>query len=110
MTTADVLLVLAGAVLMGAGLWWLGVGRWTWIPESRFQRGIPFPTRVVVALVHLVLGYHLVVWSIPGDHRPLQMSRAQWPWLVLGCAAAVGGSRLMDRWEQRGDDGDGASD
>lgn len=105
----SVVVILFGVALFAAGLWWLGGGRWTWLPALGFQPRTSLPTRMVVAIVHLVLGYHLVVWSIPGDRRPMQFPRGQWPWMVLGCAAAIGGSRMLDRLEQSGGSGAGDS-
>lgn len=92
-----------GAALAAAGLWWLWGGRWTWLPESRFHRAATVPTRVVVGLVHLVLGYHLIAWQVRGEQQPLQVPRSAWVWLVLGCGAAIGCSLALDRLERRTD-------
>lgn len=90
-----------GAALVFSGLWWLWGGRWSWLPESRFHRAATMPTRVVVGIVHLVLGYHLIAWQVRGEQRPLQVPSTAWVWLVLGCGAAVGGSVALDRLERR---------
>ncbi len=91
--------ILFGAALCAAGLWWLWGGRWRWLPESRFHRAATMPTRVVVALVHLVLGYHLIAWQVSGQNRPLQIPRSAWPWLVLGSVGAIAASVGIDRLE-----------
>lgn len=93
--------IVFGAALVLAGLWWLWGGRWAWLPESRFHRTATVPTRLVVGIVHLVLGYHLIAWQVRGDQRPLQVPRSAWVWLVLGCGAAVAGSVALDRLERR---------
>lgn len=90
-----------GAALVFAGLWWLWGGRCSWLPESRFHRAATVPTRLVVGIVHLVLGYHLIAWQVRGEQRPLQVPRTAWVWLVLGCGAAIGGSVALDRLERR---------
>ena len=93
--------IVLGASLVLAGFWWLWGGRWSWLPESRFHRAATVPTRVVVGIVHLVLGYHLIAWQVRGEQRPLQVPRSAWVWLVLGCGAAVAGSVALDRLERR---------
>lgn len=102
MTTT--LFIVLGAALALAGLWWLWGGRASWLPESRFHRAASMPTRVVVGLVHLILGYHLIAWEMKGEQRLLQVPRTAWVWLVLGSAGAVGGSIGLDRLERRGGD------
>lgn len=98
MTIADAFMVVAGALLAVAGLWWLGGGRWKWMPKPP-GAGASMPTRMVVGLVHLLLGYHMLVWTLPAKDGPLQLPREQWLWVVLGCAGAIAGSVGMDRLE-----------
>lgn len=102
MTIWQVLGCLIGAVMLAAGLLWVGGGRWRWLPRLRGGRlggrALSEPTRMVIGLSHLVLGYHLVVWSVPmREHRPIQLPRQNWYWLATGCAAAMAGSIALDR-------------
>lgn len=102
----SVAMVMLGVALVGAGFWWLWSGRWSWLPASRLQRGCSPPTRMVVGLVHLVLGYHVAVWSVPTDRRPIQIPRQHWPLVLVGAAVAVAGSRWMDRLDRSPGDWD----
>jgi hypothetical protein len=109
MQPLDVLICVLGAALAAAGVWWLWGGRWWWPParRSRFRRAASEPTRMVIGLVHLVLGYHLIVWSLPArEHRAIQIPRQSWYWLVLGCAGAMAGSVGLDRWNAVGSNHD----
>ena len=102
---ASVLMFVAGLVLLGAGFWWLWGGRWSWLRASRMQQSCSHPTRMVIGLAHLVLGYHLAVWSLPTERKPIQVPRQQWPWVVFGAAMAIGASRLLDRYDTPMGDG-----
>jgi hypothetical protein len=99
-------MVVLGIALVGAGFWWLWAGRWGWLPMARVQQGCSQPTRMVIGLVHLVLGYHIAVWSVASDRKPIQIPRQHWPWVVIGAAVAVAGSRWMDRFDQAPTDGE----
>jgi hypothetical protein len=94
-----------GVVLVGAGFWWLWGGRWGWLPAHRMQASCSQPTRMVIGLVHLVLGYHVAVWSLPTDRTPIHMPKEYWPWVVAGATVMVAGSRWMDRFDQSAGDG-----
>lgn len=100
MMILSVLGILGGMAIMAAGGWWLWAGRWTSVPMAAFQRRLSEPTRMVVGLAHLVLGYHLAAWSLPDavGQRALQVPREQWAWVMIGCASVVAGSLAIDRW------------
>lgn len=101
-----VLLAVLGAALIAAGAWWLWAGRWRWLPAAGFHRRASEPTRMVVALVHMIVGYHLIVWQLPAEFRPPHIDAAQWPWVLLAGAALTAASLGLDAMERHADRGD----
>lgn len=99
MTLLGVGMAAFGIAVAAAGGWWLWGGRWGWLPAGRMHRAMSEPTRLVIGLAHLVLGYHLVVWALPErSQQPLQISREHWHWLAIGCCGVIGASLAIDRW------------
>jgi hypothetical protein len=115
-------MIIAGLVLVGAGGWVLWAFRRR-EPRGRDSAGGPpagaggrmprripaairrmsEPTRLSVAVVLILVGYHLVAWGVPPAWAsPLAVPRDLW-YVVLGVAAAwIGLSLLMDRLEGGG--------
>lgn len=96
MGLSDIVQVVLGSFVLVFGLLVLfGVrqdvrqanGQTTGEASGRAPRG-SVPTRYLLALVILMLGYHLVVWSFPVALTPLQLPRDRW-WLVLGLGIVV---------------------
>ena len=109
-------LIASGGLLAASGLWLLlaNRARAKSVPlHIADSRGVPFPsqsTRVVAALVLLIGGYHLVIWSFPTWLSAVQLNRNIWyVWILIGIVA-ICGSLLMDRADQKNpsDGGDGA--
>lgn len=63
------------------------------------------PTRMVLALCCLLVGYHLVAYAARGTWPGICIPRDRWYVLALGVVAAVGISRLTDTIEWRSRDG-----
>lgn len=125
--TAAIASIAGGLLIAGAGFWVL----WAWRGGARAHedaldstsndaaedgepgarsRGAQFlarfsvPTRLVIGLSLLVLGYHVAVWGMP-DLTPLRVPKQWWWVLVAVLTGAVGLSMLIDRVEQKRDDG-----
>jgi hypothetical protein len=88
---SEICAVVAGGLLIVAGLWLL---RW------RGGRGRS-PTRVALGLSILFLGYHIAAWFGPAAWFWLSVPIAFWPAVAGGCVAVVGGSIGIDRLERR---------
>lgn len=57
----------------------------------------PLPTRLVIGVSMLVLGYHLAVWALPAGSTNLRVPRERWWAVALGVAGAIGASCVLDR-------------
>ena len=85
-----------GVLLVAAGLGLIVLTR------RPLKEGDAGPTRLTCGLACLFLGYHLLVWSVPTSVTMVAVPIERW-WLVVGgVAAALLGSLLADRLEQRG--------
>jgi len=69
-------------------------------------------TGLAVSFSSLILGYHLLAWTLPPDWLQLRVPAHRWWLLVLGAGLAIGLSWMMDRGEQPEEwsDASGASD
>ncbi len=79
----------------GAGLGREGRPRaWS---ESWWPGGLEHPSRAVVGVCMVVVGYHVAFWF--GGLRPVTalLPRERWAWLAIGVAVAAGGSFTLDR-------------
>lgn len=92
MSPATIAGVAAGTVVFGAGLVVFGFRR------TAIQRT---PTRLVLGLSLLLLGYHIAMWSLPAGMRSVSIPPDRWWMLMLGLAAALGGTALAESLEQR---------
>lgn len=121
--TATIVSIAGGLLIAGAGFWVL----WAWRDGARAHedalgptlndttaaddpgagpRGaqvlarFSVPTRLVIGLSLLIMGYHVAVWGMP-DLTPLRVPKQWWWVLVAGLTGAVGLSMLIDRVEQK---------
>lgn len=62
------------------------------------------PTRLVVALCLVVVGYHIAAYASPAAWFPLKIPVERWWIMALGVLVAISGAILSDRME-RLDDG-----
>jgi len=63
--------------------------------------GLSEPTRLVLGLCLLVLGYHAAAYSLPSHWIALHVPASKWWLLATGVGLAVGGSLAADRFESR---------
>lgn len=60
------------------------------------------PTRLMIGVSMLFLGYHLAVWALPAGMTNVRVPRDRWWAVVLGVAAAIAGSWFLDRSASEG--------
>lgn len=65
------------------------------------EAGLTNPTTLVVALSLLLLGYHLLAWTLPERWFPLQIPARMWPLVVGGIVVAIAGALVADALERR---------
>lgn len=101
----QIAMAIVGVAAFLAGLWFLLLWRPGKKPkalrlaEDARPQGLTEPTRLVISLVSLILGYHFIVWNFP-PHTGVQLTRDLWyVWIPLGIAM-IGISLLMDRHER----------
>lgn len=94
-------MLLGGVALLAAGAWWLWGSRWVGAGPARFREAASEPTRMVIGLVHLVLGYHLIVWTLPESQRPPHMPQQAWHWVVGASVLMMAGSVGIDQLDRR---------
>lgn len=58
------------------------------------------PSRLVLGLVLLVLGFHCIAWALPDDWIPTKVPVRNWHLLLGICGVLVVLSVLIDRFEQ----------
>lgn len=93
MTAFDVAGVVGGAVLGLVGLWVL------WGRKAIGPGGLSEPTRLVLGLSLLVVGYHLVSYGLPSGALPLRVAADRWWLLGVGIGVALGSSLALDAME-----------
>lgn len=61
------------------------------------------PTRLVLGMSMLLLGWHLIMWSLPAKWTLLSVPADRWWMLVVGLVLAVAGTMAADVLESRDD-------
>jgi hypothetical protein len=106
----EIAMIGAGAAVLGGGLWML-----LWLRPPKGPKGprlariegaliepprpLTEPTRLTIAVVLLILGYHLIVWALPHRLVGVQLSRERWyVWVLLG-VVGIALSVVIDRLE-----------
>lgn len=89
---AMVIGVVAGALVM--------VGSLVLIRAGRAGRRAT-PTRLTAGVCGLIIGYHVMAWSMPQGWLALRVPLSRWWAVALVTVAAVGGSLLADRLDGR---------
>jgi hypothetical protein len=109
LTAFQAAMMLAGVVLFFISAFVL----WGWRWGRRLEEGnrprfsfpgigaVSEPTRLLAGLFGMMVAYHLMVWAFPPSLTYMQIERSYWWAVVLGGAAAVAGSLLLDRVERR---------
>ncbi|MBY0313837.1 MAG: hypothetical protein K2W85_17365 [Phycisphaerales bacterium] len=70
-------------------------------PPGRTDRRLTEPTRLTIALVLVITGYHLIVWRLPPAAVGVQLSRDYWyVWILIGITLMIL-SVALDRFEAR---------
>lgn len=70
-------------------------------PPGRADRRLTEPTRLTIALVLVITGYHLIVWRLPPATVGVQLSRDYWyVWILIGITLMIL-SVALDRFEAR---------
>lgn len=59
------------------------------------------PTRLVLGLVLIVVGYHVAAYGLPSGWFRLKVPASNWWMLAIGVALAVAGALLAERLERR---------
>lgn len=59
------------------------------------------PTRLVIGVSLLLIGYHIAAWGTPDDWLHVKVPRERWWMLVLGIGAALASTVGIDRVEKR---------
>jgi len=108
MDILQILGIVAGCLLGVAGLWMLRNAKRT-IHEPGSQEsssdtdespelGLSIPTRLAIGITIMIVGYHLIAWSVPRPMYGVPIGR--W-WMVLGIGVlVVGGAFFADRVER----------
>jgi len=101
--------LVGGAVLGLCGLVMLRWGRTRLSSSGDVDEGVlgmllghfSLPSRYVIGFCLLLLGYHLIAYSIPGHVLWLRIPADRLWMLGVGVAVVVGGSLLLDMRESR---------
>jgi hypothetical protein len=88
------------ALVIAVGVVALLAGALLFLRSRRGKGGLTNPTTLVVALSLLLLGYHLLAWTLPERWFPLQIPAGLWPLLVGGIAVAIAGALVADALER----------
>jgi hypothetical protein len=86
-------IVLGAAAVLAGGVLFLR--------SRRGPGGLTNPTTLVVAFSLVLLGYHLLAWTLPDHWLPLRIPASLWPLLVGGVAVAIAGALVADALESR---------
>lgn len=116
MQVGSVQLGLIDVVIMAFGLACFGVGVWllVFVRPPRRPRGaelivfpepppakVSEPTRLSLAVIGLITGYHLFVWGLPRAMVGVQLNRDYWYVWILIALAGIGLTVMLDRLDQR---------
>lgn len=71
------------------------------VGEGAGEAGLTNPTTLVIACSLLLLGYHLLAWTLPDRWFPLQIPLRLWPLLAGGVGVAIAGALVADALERR---------
>ena len=92
--------IFLGLVVVVAGVWliWGGRSGWGARPEglARWRDRQVAATRLTLGVCVILLGYHAAAWMCPPGWLGFSVPRERWWILVVGVAAAAGGSLLSD--------------
>jgi hypothetical protein len=102
---AGILLIVLGVLLVSLGViaLWTSRGGETDPDAGTSASGVSRPTRMVIALVFSIIGYHLIVWAFPRSLTMLQWPRSTWYIPLIAGVAAITSSLWLDRFERRRD-------
>jgi hypothetical protein len=93
---AEAAMISVGALAGGFGLWLLLFKRPG--PRSEGDVAIPAltePTRLTLALLCIIAGYHLILWAMPPSVAAVQLPRSRWyVWVAVGIAMILATLRL----------------
>ncbi|GJQ28791.1 MAG: hypothetical protein HBSAPP03_06750 [Phycisphaerae bacterium] len=100
-TVLLILTVLAGIAAAAAGAWLIWGPRLAPAPPrgrfARWRSRLSAPSRAVLGLSLLLLGYHAASWALPDHILPLRVPPHRGWILALALAAAVAASLALDR-------------
>jgi hypothetical protein len=102
----EIAMICLGAAKGLVGLWLLIAKRPKKVPlhladKTPAPTGMSEPTRLTIAIVTLIGGFHFVIWAFPPDVEGVQLNRNLWyVWILIGLST-VGISLWMDKVEGR---------
>jgi hypothetical protein len=92
-----------GSLFALAGLWMLIASRRKklQITDSGGSMRPTKPTRLFIAFVLVLIGYHTAIWGFPEQLTPVQLNRHCWYiWIMIGILG-IGLSLLMDHVDKK---------
>ncbi len=108
MDILQILGIVAGGMLGVVGLWMMrnakrtihepGTEESVSDSDASTASGLSIPTRLAFGITAMVVGYHLIAWSVPRPMFGVPISR-WWMVLVVG-VLVVGGALVADRVER----------
>lgn len=70
-------------------------------PQAATDRRLTEPTRLTIALVLVIIGYHLIVWRLLPGVVGVQLNRQYWyVWILIGITLVIL-SVALDRFEAK---------
>lgn len=72
-----------------------------WVRARAWRDGLTQPTRLVLGLCAILVGYHVLAYVLPGHWLPLRVPVERWWWLGVGVVLAVGATLGLDKMEKR---------